>query len=425
MMIRSVRVRRIRGPVRIGGATLSRFPVLVWSDSGIDEYALKYLHRRFTLETSGSVGTIELECYILAEWFNWLATYRLSIYEPSLAAFMAWRESFRHRTKRGRNSLKFDGGRHRQKIKTVWNFYDFLREKSEHWPTIKPFFSEISTLEISFGGVEVWKLKPRGGSQNPRRPIVPSDDEVKKVLATLGDVRDSFLSERNFLIGSVEARVGLRAMGAEGLSIGSLDVMLRTENLLPDWLSVDQLHSDKATQVTIRRRLQQLAARGQNAVFLPVTEKGGKRRDVRVPIDLAVLLLNHVWGRRRSVVTSRTGARYHLQPHDSLFVSLTDGAPLTRGSIKDLTKDAFVKAGVRGSGHALRASYLTNRAIDMIIEGYRLYGRGFDITNVYTDLAQEAGHNHYKTLKSYVDVAKVNAKVLAFLATLPNDHEVQ
>src|SRR5690606_27094956 len=191
----------------------------------------------------------------------------------------------------------------------------------------------LSEPRVAENGVISWskKLQSERG-RRARGPIVPTDDEVERILNRLGEHPHPFLSERNFLIGQVEARIGLRAMGAESLSIRTLDTMLESAEVTILGGSVGNLCHNKGEQVRIRRELNQLVARGRTVLAAEIVEKGGKEREVEVPIDLATRVLNHLWGRRHTQIMRRRGAT--RLNRGNLFLSSRDGAPLQRGCIK-------------------------------------------------------------------------------------------
>jgi len=310
-----------------------------------------------------------------------------------------------------RSKAEISLARHHRKLEVVWGFYNFLRTEGDIGLVTSGFFNAISEKRVGENGAVSWAMKLKTEtSSNVRHPIVPTDEEVERVFDALGAHPNLFLAERNFLIGQVEARAGLRAMGAESLKLTSLDAMLEAEGIRSSGGSVGNLAHNKGEQVRVRMALSQLMARGRTVLPMPVVEKGGKKRDVEIPIDLARRLLDHVWGRRDGLIRRRRGApRLHK---GMLFVSWASGAPLTRGAIKDLVKDAFVTAKVRGSGHALRAHYLTSKAIELIEEARKKFGNNYDPEDIFHELAKLAGHRHRRTLYAYLDVARLREAAL-------------
>ncbi|QAY78898.1 site-specific integrase [Sphingosinicella sp. BN140058] len=401
--VQRARVHLIKRSLTSDGPLPAGFPVLSWMRAGIDEDVFRYCRDRAFFEGM-KMSTVVQECYVLADWLNWLARLGKEKAEAATSDYLKWDAI-------ARSAGRLGPARQHRKQQVVWSFYHHLRSDSELGAATAGFFGQISNVRVSDSGVEEWsmKLRRRGGGTR-RNPIVPSDEEVERVLDKLGEHDNPFLAERNFLIGQVEAKVGLRAMGAESLNIATLDAMLASEGIQVSGGSVGRLGSDKAEQIRIRMELSRLLRSGRSVMEAVVVEKGGKRREVEMPIDLAKRLLDHVWGRRYALVRNRRGAG---RRHDGrLFLSFTDAAPLTRGTIKDLVKVAFVASGVRGSGHALRASYLTRKAIDLLQEARRRYGNNFSPEDLMSELARLAGHNHRKTLKSYLDVARLREAML-------------
>lgn len=402
VLTKCARVQKLKGVIELGGAIVQDFAVVIWPDSGVDEQVLRFCYERAVYK-GRKPSTIENECYILADWLNWLASRGKSVADALPTDYHQW-------DSRGGSGSIGPARRHRKK-EVVWEFYKQLRSDPALGDVTATFFETLSEPRVSDIGVISWsmKLKSKIG-QRSRLPIVPTDDEVEQIMATLGEDTDPFVSERNFLIGQVEARIGLRAMGAESLSIRTLDTMLESAGIRHSGGSVGNLYRNKEEQVRVRRELSQLSARGRTVLAAEIVEKGGKERDVEVPVDLATKLLNHVWGRRQALIKTRRGA---TRRHEGrLFLSSRNGAPLKRGSIKDLVKAAFKNAGVRGSGHALRAYYLTTKAIALVQEARRKFQNNYSPEDILNELARLAGHSRRKTLCHYLDVARLREAAL-------------
>lgn len=398
-----VRVHRLKGEMEIGGALLRDFALLVWSDSGVDEQVLRFCFERGVykgLKTS----TLEQECYILADWLNWLAARNKTLEDALPSDYHRWGN-------RGNRGQSLSATRAYRKKELIWQFYKGLRSDPALAQTTAAFFETLSEANITDQGLIHWsmKLEYKVGRRS-RAPRVPTDEEVGRILSELGNYDDPFLSERNFLIGQVEARIGLRAMGVESLKIETLDKMLESAGIDFEAQSIGNLYQAKSEQIRIRRQLNGLLERGRTVIPAPIVEKGGKKREVEVPIDLAIRLLNHVWGRRQTLITNRIGAKRRNE--GQIFLSWRNGGPLSRGSIKDLVSAAFESANVKGSGHALRAYYLTSKAIALIIEARRTFGANYSLEDILNELARLAGHNHRETLRAYLDLARIREAAL-------------
>lgn len=401
-----VRVHRLKGEMEIGGALLRDFALLVWSDKGIDEKVLRFCFERGVykgLKTS----TLEQECYILADWLNWLAARNKTLEDAVPSDYHRWGSE-------GNRGQRLGAARAYRRKELIWQFYRGLRSDPAMAQTTSAFFEIISEANLSDQGLVHWsmKLQYKVGRRS-HAPRVPTEEEVGRILSELGNNDNPFLSERNFLIGRVESAIGLRAMGVEGLKIETLDKMLAIAGIEFVGESIGNLSQAKSEQIRIRRQLNGLLQRGRTVMPAPIVEKGGKKREVEVPIDLAIRLLNHVWGRRQTLIENRIGAKRRSK--GQIFLSWRSGGPLSRGSIKDLVSAAFENANVKGSGHALRAYYLTSKAIALIDEARRTFGANYSLEDVLNELARLAGHNHRGTLRAYLDVARLREAALCEL----------
>jgi hypothetical protein len=396
-------MRKLRGPTFIGGSSLTDFNIVCWEDRGLDERILLYCFDRLVFDARKR-STVEEESYILLEWVNWLASRGKTYLEAARIDYLFWNSD-------RRSAEEVSIARLHRKHEVVWNYYLHLRSEAELRYKTEVFFKSISVCSGPEDQAASWSMKlRRERSSRIRKPRVPTADEVSLVMQKLGEDPTPFIAERNFLIGQVEARIGLRAMGAESLAVSDLDTMLEAEGIQLHGETVATLTYNKNEQARIRRILRQLRESGREVLETVVTEKGDKEREIAIPIDLARRLLDHVWSRRAALVSKRRGAT--KVNRDALFLSWRTGQPLTRGAIKDLVKQAFRYAGVKGSGHALRAYFLTCKAVELIQKARRSFGENYSLEDIYFELAQYAGHKHRKTLFAYIDIARLWAAAL-------------
>jgi hypothetical protein len=67
----------------------------------------------------------------------------------------------------------------------------------------------------------------------------------------------------------------------------------------------------------------------------------------------------------------------------------------------------FIAAGVKGSGHSLRAAFLTEYAQRLLREAKNKFGQSYDAQALLIMLAEIAGHEDPTTLKNYLDEARI------------------
>jgi hypothetical protein len=127
---------------------------------------------------------------------------------------------------------------------------------------------------------------------------------------------------------------------------------------------------------------------------------------VGFPIDLLLAILDYLWGERARIIRER-GIR-ETYGDQKLWISATTGWGLNRGSICDIVAvNGFKAAGVRGSGHSLRAAFLTEQALVLLAEARCKFGQNYDEFTILNELAELAGHDKPETLRYYIDLARL------------------
>lgn len=352
-----------------------------------------------------SEGSAYDEALIIRDWVTFLDGRGFGLHQASDFEFISWIEISRSRAKCSKQRIA-------RRASVVWKFYRFAKGLPGADPGFRKFFEQISHTTTSPIGDSVSSQRYSANAPATRpHPRVPTDDQVEKVLKCLAQHPVDFISERNWLIGRCMSEVGLRAMGVQALSVSSIKQCLRIEGIIGEADDFDGGARIRETRVLIRTRLISLAEQRRSELQLSVTEKGGRVRNVALPISLAQSLIEHVWGRRSRLIDARIAGE--IIP-DGVFLSYTTAKPIATGSIKDIVAElGFGLAGILGAGHSLRAYYLTCRAISLINEAKELFGNRYDPQMIMHQLAELAGHSHWHTLKFYLDQARIRQVLLS------------
>lgn len=381
-------------------------PVITHKDLGVLEPAASYF---LELHTWGGQrhGSIRGRAYIIRIWCNFL-----------LQKGCTWstaREKHMREFVEETRSSGFSENRLATRIRVLTDWYYFLAQQNIGGLAVRTFCAALTSdrpEDFIIHPEPRFKAKRGPKNVNGDRPT-PSDENLRKVLDALASHDDEYISDRNFLIGFVAANTGLRAMGLRSLSISFLDSILADNRLIQRAESCVWYVSHKENRDRLRAALIDLRETVSAPLFGEITEKRSVSRQVSFHPDTMLLLLNHIWGTRHRKLAQRFGGR---SPND-LWVSTRTGRGLAFGVINNILKfEGFEKAGVAGSGHRLRAAFLTNTAVSLLRRARRSFGGNYDGASILTQLAMLAGHASPQSLQPYLDDA---ALILALMEEHP------
>lgn len=242
-----------------------------------------------------------------------------------------------------------------------------------------------------------YTAKTKGGG----RPT-PSDDEVDKVLDALADVATPYLGARNWLLARWMREVGLRRAGVASLTIEHIRAALVGEGILNREEYLTRLGTTLQDRASIRRRIEQFRSSGRTFICGLITEKGPKTREIKIRFEIMFSTLDFIWSERASVAKSN---RIIQGP---IWLSKKTGRGLTATAVGDIVKGAFNAAGVRGSGHRLRACFAEEVVYRLYALAKEAHGIMFDENQVLIDAAEELGHSDWRSLRSYLNRAARN-----------------
>jgi hypothetical protein len=163
-----------------------------------------------------------------------------------------------------------------------------------------------------------------------------------------------------------------------------------TIDQIPDWDEIDDLiQHDSCKDLEL------------------VVTKGDHHRIVEVVPDLLLRTRNYIEEERLAVV-HRFKQKYRgiYKAPAVVFLSEKTGQALTLGAITNLIGEAFKKAGVRGSGHRMRARFLTNLVQHYYDEAFSKHGNSISFDIVLLKAAEAAGHASPESLRPYLNLVR-------------------
>jgi site-specific recombinase XerD len=331
-------------------------------------------------------STLRSYAEIMRSFWNYLSDNNINWREVDDAALIRWR-----------NHQEIDIGNKKgtinQRLSTVFGFYcwaqtrgyvnDIVADPNALNQSVPP---KISTAVKPIGSRS--GIHPKFTMRSPllykttRQPSVhtPTADEATRLHATLATASGPSVAERNTLMLSWAEEAGLRRKEFAALTIDQI----------PGWTEIDSLiENDSYKDVEL------------------IVTKGGRPRIVQVVPDLLLRTRNYIEDERAKCVQRfmrKYGAAY--QPCASIFVSEKTGGALTLRSITNLFRSAFKKSKVEGSGHRMRARYLTNLVQYYYEEALSKEGRWISLDIVLLKAAEAAGHLHPESLRPYLNLIR-------------------
>ncbi|WP_434729523.1 hypothetical protein [Rhizobium binae] len=421
---------------------MSDIPLIRNPDGSIFEPSLRYFGYGWLQRIFKSKSSMEPDSYSLRDYLCHLRNDGIDwIYGGQDEMLRSFRNSFSERVKEG----ELASAQVELKLEHVFRFYQTIHKAMPYLggdPT--PQFvgdNEVSPITTRRVGETLrwsgWNKVLRRTSSRP----TPSFDNVGRILEHLraaamepldGSWEQSlrvFAAERNWLVACCEARAGLRRVEIRNLSLLKIAEALSKHRIImmptgrwrndahPNPLN-NAVH-DKVLRAQIITRIEGFAAQGNTTLNVDVYTKGGKERSVEFPLDLVLSLLEvGIWSVRKSLFAHWEAQGKTDLDYDAIFVSSTgNGRRLGLKQIGDIVKDAFSELDIAGSGHRLRAYYLTEMAWLLWNQELAKAGYRSDIAvsnNVMNRLAELAGHKKPSTTERfYLDQARDRHKMKA------------
>lgn len=363
----------------IGGTTYSGLPMLVNYNHDVLEAPSDWL-RYLRVMKGEAEGSVRQFAYHLKCWWKYLNTLGIAWDMPDDFVMMNWREKI---IRDGCNDLTANAY-----ISTVFRFYLWTeRSGRTHGLIGEPDFKHNTLPPLSVDE----KFGPKGTKiysspflkKTSAQPILPTptNDEITKVHEALAEMygdNDGLLIRDTIILSWME-QTGMRRAEIRNLTVRQV----------PGW---DEIYTLQTTG---------------DKKEITVVGKGNKRRSIWAGADLLIQTREYIEEERMNVVNrchARLGTIYK-KPKE-IFLSSKTGLPLNPDSISQIFAQAFRKAGVNGSGHRVRARFLTNLAGNTFECELEKQGSVPDLTSILLPVAQIAGHNSVESLKPYLAIAR-------------------
>lgn len=250
-------------------------------------------------------------------------------------------------------------------------------------PLISSRTAHPSRLRRSRHGIVMAvRLKPKdsGGIQP-----TPSAEDLTKLYTASDNDQNLDLTERNHLLIGWTSQAGVRRK-----ELGRLTV-----DQIPKWDAIDALR-----------------AKGYAYELRLTITKGGTPRHIAVLPQLLEHTREWIEGPRADIVERFKKAKPTYREPREVFISSKTGLALNLTSISNLFKSFFNAASVKGTGHRIRASFLTNllhAEVEAALANLTSNGgaaRDIDWELIIRKVAERAGHKHVESLRSYVNLLK-------------------
>lgn len=228
----------------------------------------------------------------------------------------------------------------------------------------------------------VLKLRPR--ARKGERLHVPSDEEVQSIYTVIPAIFTTPVSARNTLLVKWYAQCGLRRLEWVHLYVRNVPS--------PDAVDDALLHGYGIS------------------VKLEVT-KGGDVQYVDASAELLEATLDYIEGPRADIVKRFSKRQGYKEPKE-VFLSETTGRALNPRSVSNLLKTIFVAAKAGGTGHRLRAVFLTNvngaeaRAEEIKVVESGGLKHAINWNNVKLRSAEKARHKNVSSQDDYVQAVR-------------------
>jgi integrase len=329
--------------------------------------------------------TLRLYSDIMLLFWRYLIKQRIDWTEVDDDVLVSWR-----------NHQEIDGIKKRtinQRLSTVFQFYwwaqnhgyvqDIIAEPGNSENLVPARISVATKLSRAKSGVPAkFRLSSPLLYRTTREPNVhtPTAEEATSLHAVLATIGGPALAERNTLMLSWAEEAGLRRKEFAALTVDQIS----------DWDEIDALiEGDSCKDLEL------------------LVTKGGHRRVVEIVPDLLIRTRNYIEEDRTEVVRRfdrKYGGVYKAPA--AVFLSEKTGQALTLRAITNIFRGAFRKAEVGGSGHRMRARYLTNLVQHYYDEAFSKHGNsiGFDI--VLLKAAEAAGHASPESLRPYLNLIR-------------------
>lgn len=384
-----------------------------------------YLYER-SVNQNAADGSILDEAYILCAWLNHLHAQGLS-----------WKDADDDQIKSHAHALLDRGVKDKRVQRCVDVTFRFYWLAQNHLGLVKNLVEDPATGKIgsqypisvhqSKEGMPQCRFQFTTLAEGPGRPT-PEEPEVERILDQLLDRANVERATCFWLSASLMYRAGLREQGVAALTLNAIAKALKEEGIHANGRAYS-LHAtarEPDVQDRILSELGKLGLRGRSKLFVRVTEKRRRTRDVGVPLDLFEHLLFYIWTARAELVATLYAKRRRYKVCDALFLSLKTGCGLRKKSIGNLINATFKKLDIPGSAHRLRAAFAENVVRNCYLRARATHGSAWDRNAVLLEAAEALGHKSTRSLGHYLNRIMRELELVEgepVLVTSPSDVE--
>lgn len=386
----------------LDGKPAPRHPTLLHPRGVIFLPISDYLYERSVNENAAD-GSILDEANILCAWLNHLHSQDLS-----------WKDADDDQIKCHAHAL-LDRGIKKKRIQRCVNvIFRFYWLAQNRLSLVKNLLEDPATGKVgpqypisihqSKKGMPQCRFQFTTLEEGPGRPT-PVKPEVERILDQILDRTNVERATCFWLSASLMHRAGLREQGVAALTLKALAEALKNEGIHVDGraYSLHETARKPDVQDRILSELGKLGLRGRSKLFVRVTEKRGRTRDVPVPLDLFEHLLFYIWTARFELVNALHAQRRNYKICEALFLSLKTGAGLGKKSIGNLINATFKKLDIPGSAHRLRAAFAESVVRDCYLRARAAHGAAWDRNAVLLEVAEALGHKSTRSLDHYLN----------------------
>ena len=272
-------------------------------------------------------------------------------------------------------------------ISTVFDFYLWAESKGY----VKGLIGEVDINKDFYPAITVLKSTNSKGESKKSTPLlmrtvvspilhVPTTDEITKVNENL----ENIYANANLVF-----RVSLILLWMERVGLRRAEVLSLKIKHIPSWEDIDRLQQE------------------DEVYEIEIIGKGNKKRIVSVSYDVLSETRSYIETERQEILNrfKKKNSKKYKDP-EHIFLSLKTGLVMHPDTVSQVLAKAFKIAEVKGSGHRVRARYLTNLMITLLEAEYEKRKSIPDNMTILMIVAQLAGHNHIETLRPYLAIAK-------------------
>jgi len=218
----------------------------------------------------------------------------------------------------------------------------------------------------------VWPYYPRAVVTHKQ---TPTNEQLEK-LHTIVIEESGSAGLRDSLLLSIYERTARRAEALREIKVTSI----------PDWDEIEESLSEN------------------KIVRIEITGKRGRKRDLQFLPETMELAREYIEGDRAEAVNAAKRRNKFYKEPSELFVGETTGNPLSLQYMSTRISRLMKKAGIKATGHRIRAKALTD--IVAAYDGFDERGNPYSGEDILIRAAEHAGHSSISSLRPYLAVSR-------------------